>query len=131
MLFVKWENFGVTFNPIAGDFSVIPHMSSFLHTKGIQDNPLLERREKTPVNAIAEFKRIYKKPISKKNQELIDTYGISHMMKMLNGVDVIVHNKHAPKQFADYLLTVNKYSADSLPYRKGNEVVLTQYKKLT
>lgn len=117
MTFIKWEDYGVTFNPIQGDVSIIPHINGYFDKKDLEDNPGLHRREKTPQNVIQQFQTFYKKPISKKDQDNIKTEGISYMLQLLK-------NSSQATKLIDYLVDTKGYSENTLQYRKGGEVIL-------
>lgn len=120
MLFVKWENYGVTVNPRQKDMSILPHLQGYFHKKDIQDDPVLERREKVTSDVMNKFESLYgkKKSLSSKQKKAIEAYGISYMIKELNPI--------AAQEFKDYLITVKGYSEKSLSVRKGNEIILHQ-----
>lgn len=118
MLFVKWENYGVTFNPLENDTSIIPHIKGYFDKKDKLDNPLLERREKLPDDVMQEFKKLYgNKKILPKEKKGISELGISYMLSMLDS--------KSRELFKSYLINTKKYSANSLSFRKGNEIIVS------
>lgn len=117
MTFIKWEDYGVTFNPVKGDVSIIPHIKGYFDKKDLEDNPGLHRREKTPQDVLKQFQNVYKKPISKADQNNIKTDGISYMLQLLK-------DSSQATKFTSYLEKTKGYSADTLQYRKGGEVIL-------
>lgn len=122
MCFVKWENYGVTLNPLEGDMSLIPHIKGYFDKKDKHDDPVLERREKILADVTQEFKKLYgDKKITGKDKENIDAYGISYMIKMLD--------PKSQETFKNYLIKDKKYSKDSLDLRKGNEIILSDLLK--
>lgn len=116
MTFIKWEDYGVTFNPIKGDTSVVPHLKGFLDKRDVQDDPELNRREKTPTDVTQEFEQLYGKSLSKQDQKNIKIEGISYMLQLLD--------KSKSAKFTNYLVTNKGYHANTLDARKGGEVIL-------
>lgn len=117
MVFVKWENYGVTFNPAESDMSMIPHIKGYFDKKDKSDDPILERREKISDDVMAEFKKLYNdKKITKKDKKNIEAHGVSYMIKMLD--------PNSQELFKKYLVNTKKYSESSLNNRKGNEIIL-------
>lgn len=118
MFFVKWENFGVTINPLENDMSLVPHIKGYFDKKDKHDDPILERREKVLEDVSQEFKKLYgDKKITGKDKKSIEAFGISYMIKMLD--------PKSQEIFKTYLVDVKKYSANSLNDRKGNEIILS------
>lgn len=118
MFFVKWENYGVTMNPLENDMSLVPHIKGYFDKKDKQDDPVLERREKVLQDVSEEFKKLYgNKKITGKDKKSIEAFGISYMIKMLD--------PELQEKFKTYLVTVKKYDLHSLNNRKGNEIILS------
>lgn len=118
MLFVKWEDYGTTFNPVEVDVSVFKHMSGYFKKHGKEDNPLLESREKTP-KAIEEKFQELAENVTESEQALIKTHGISSMIKILES-----QSPSKAAEFKDYLVKTFGYKEETLAYRKGSEVIL-------
>jgi hypothetical protein len=83
MTFVKWEDYGTTFNPSEGEYSVIPHMFSLFRKLGKSDNDM-EFRESDMKSMKVEFKRIYGKKLSETDRQLVESEGIAGMKKILD-----------------------------------------------
>jgi len=119
MAFVKWEEYGTTFNVKTGDFSAIHHTLRYFDKRGLEDDPM-QRREKMPETVLAKFKALYDKPLTSQQTKLIETDGISKMLQILH--------KDAPTkaaEFKNFLVVDMKYQANTLGVRKGGEIVLT------
>lgn len=120
MVFVKWEEYGVTFNPMQGDISAIPHLFRYFQKNGVHsDDESLHRREKIPPTVKKEFEKLYPGKLNQKIMQDIDTYGISYMRQIL-------HNQYPDREiiFDHFLVTHMHYDPTTLHVRKGSEVIL-------
>ena len=122
MVFIKWEEYGVTMNVKHSDYSALKHTVRYFEKKDKQDSQL-ERRESIPAYVTAEFKRLCPKALSRKTKADIKTYGISKMLEVLE--------MDAPEHVATFETYLTKHlmlKKDSLYHRKGNEVVLPDFR---
>lgn len=122
MVFIKWEEYGVTMNVKHSDYSALKHTVRYFEKKDKQDSQL-ERRESIPAYVTAEFKRLCPKALSRKTKADIKTYGISKMLEVLE-MDAPEH----VVTFETYLTKHLMLKKDSLYHRKGNEVVLPDFR---
>lgn len=119
MTFVKWENYGVTFNPIKGDVSIIKHTGGYFHKKNKKDIASLERREKLPNSVLEKFKQLYDKQLTAEEEKSIKIDGITALRQIL------AHNSPAKTtEFDTFLIHDMKYQPATLHVRKGSEIIL-------
>lgn len=119
MTFVKWENYGVTFNPIENDISIIKHTGGYFHKRNKEDNAALERREKLPNTVFDKFKELYGKELTKEEEKSIKVNGITTLRQIL------AHDSYAKAQeFDAFLINEMNYQPTTLDIRKGGEIIL-------
>lgn len=119
MTFVKWEEYGTTFNVRAGDYSILHHTLRYFEKRNLEDDPKLERREKIPGSVIEKFQELYKKNLTKTEKQNIQTYGITQMLQLLEQDD--------PEKlaiFKNFLVQDMHYQPETLHLRKGGEIIL-------
>lgn len=119
MTFVKWEEYGTTFNVKTGDYSVIHHTFRYFEKKDLQDDPTLHRREKVSADIMKYFNRVYGKTLTKQQTERVETNGIAEMLKMLDA-----KSPELVVKFKKYLVQEFGYQPDTLHLRKGGEIIL-------
>lgn len=119
MTFIKWEEYGTTFNIKTGDYSVLHHTVRYFEKKDVEDDPKLERREVVPGDVLEQFKSLYVKPLTAEEKALIEKDGISIMLQMLDRQSL-----KSAAAFQKFLIHDHGYQADTLSCRKGGEVIL-------
>jgi hypothetical protein len=122
MTFVKWEDFGTTFNigRHDSDLSAIPHTFGFLKKHGKADTAQ-EYRESDLKNMKEDFKKIYGKELSAEDKELIKAEGIAGMKKILDRLG----DKKKLEEFGEaFAKNLPQHDLRTIPQRKGSEVVL-------
>jgi hypothetical protein len=127
MTFVKWEDFGTTFNVgrKQSDMSLVPHMFNFFHKVGKADTAQ-EFRESDLKNMKEDFKEIYGKNLSANDEALIKSEGIAGMKKILDRLDDKTKIEQFQKAFSK---NFPQHDVSTIPQRKGGEVVLHFDKK--
>lgn len=119
MVFLKWENYGTTLNPLEGDYSVIPHLKGYFEKHGKQDESTLHRREKIAPDITLVFNKLCSKPLTDAQIKYINTYGISGMIEMLKA-----YYPANLRTFENYLTQTKGYDPSTLSMRKGGEIIL-------
>lgn len=129
MIFIKWEDYGTTFNPLEKDYSAIPHTFNFLKKHG-KVNGKLEFKESGSLELKNDFQKIYGKNLSEKDKNIIKVYGITGMHIILEKLpnETEEEKEFKNKKLEEFNKAFLKYfypkDLDSIPYRKNQEVIL-------
>lgn len=114
LLFVTWQQHGITLNFKSKNFSALKHPIDAL--KRHHHDASLYRNEKVSEDVAHQFKSLHKQTLTKDQSYNVSRDGISAMLSLLE------HD--TKKMFEKYLKEFKKYNPFTLQYRKGDEVVL-------